>query len=192
MYRRMDYLHWAQLFIILPLCKVSICQFLLRLSTFKKTKLRAALYALIGFLVITHVPFIIVILVQCRPAHKYWDLNAAGECFTTDRVVDIIISQGGKFSNLCGIHSYLLINCDSVFYSYRLYPRRLARGYRLERADKHTNQGLSLFAYGSRCNVRLLLPRRASWKSLTALCGLVLPLLALQEPLFHGSLNRKM
>lgn len=95
-YRRMDYLHWAQLFIILPLSKVSICQFLLRLSTFKKTKLRASLYALMGFLVIIHVPFIVLILVQCRPAHRYWDLNAAGDCFTSDRVADIVISQGGK------------------------------------------------------------------------------------------------
>jgi hypothetical protein len=97
-YRRMDYLYWAQLFIILPLSKVSICQFLLRLSTVKKTKLRASLYALIGFLVVTHVPFIVLILVQCRPAHRYWNLSADGDCFTSDRVADIVISQGGKSS----------------------------------------------------------------------------------------------
>ena len=118
MYRQMDYLHWAQLFIILPLCKVSICQFLLRLSTFKKTRLRTALYALIAFLVVTHVPFIVVILAQCRPAHRYWDLNAAGDCFSTDRVVDIIISQGGESSVIVCLANLLLIKYQSVFYSY--------------------------------------------------------------------------
>lgn len=110
----MDYLHWAQLFIILPLCKVSICQFLLRLSTFKKTKLRTALYALIGFLVITHVPFIVLILVQCRPAHRYWDSNANGECISTDRVVDIVISQGGKLSSI-SLDKILLVDFCSIF-----------------------------------------------------------------------------
>ena len=191
MYRRMDYLHWAQLFIILPLCKVSICQFLLRLSTFKKTRLRTSLFALIGFLFITHVPFIIVILVQCRPAHRYWDLNASGECFTTDRVVDIIISQGGKFSARSQIHNLPRIDCDSIFDSYRLRPRCLACGYRLECADKHTDQDFSVFSDGSGCNVRLLRPRRASWKLLTALCDLVLPLLASQGHRFRGSSSPK-
>lgn len=97
-YRKMDYFHWGQLFIILPLCKISICLFLLRLAAFEK--LIRPLYATIGFLVLSHLPFIVLILLQCRPAQTYWESGVGGTCFSKDMIANVVVAQGGQSTPL--------------------------------------------------------------------------------------------
>ncbi|KAL8701532.1 MAG: hypothetical protein Q9201_004861 [Fulgogasparrea decipioides] len=89
-----DYLDWAQVFATLMLSKISICLFLLRLSSFRK--LRLGLYALIAFLITSHVPLFFLIIFQCSPVSKYWThpLDGPGVCFTKATVETIIIVQG--------------------------------------------------------------------------------------------------
>ena len=92
-YAKYSYLDWLQVFITLALCKISICMFLLRLSSFNK--LRRLLYALIAFLVVSTVPLTILMALQCRPVDKYWDTAVTGKCFSMATVEKIVIVQGG-------------------------------------------------------------------------------------------------
>ena len=92
-----DYLDWLQVFVILALSKISICLFLMRLSNFNK--LRRFLYALIAFLVLSHLPLTILYMVQCRPLNKAWNPAIAGQCFPREAVEKIIITQGGESSS---------------------------------------------------------------------------------------------
>ena len=91
-----DYLDWAQVFIILGLCKISICLFLLRLSSFRR--LRLGLYALIVFLFTSHVPLLFLVIFQCSPIRKYWTnpLEGPGICFSPVTRENIVIIQGGQ------------------------------------------------------------------------------------------------
>ena len=93
-----DYLDWMQTFATLAVSKISICLFLLRLSRF--TKLKSVLWGLIGFLVITHLPLILLILVQCNPISKEWNTAISGRCFSKEVVENILIAQGGRLSAL--------------------------------------------------------------------------------------------
>lgn len=94
-YLKYDYLDWAQVFLTLALCKISICLFLLRLSSFRR--LRWWLHGLIVFLIVSHLPLFFLIVFQCTPIHKYWTnpLDGPGVCFTKATVETIIIIQGG-------------------------------------------------------------------------------------------------
>ncbi|KAL6720576.1 hypothetical protein ACLMJK_002500 [Lecanora helva] len=87
-----SYLDTAQFFIALATCKISICLFLLRLSQFNK--LKRVLWYLIGFLIISHSILFLLVVLQCKPIHKAWDLGAPGSCFSQQTVVDINIVQG--------------------------------------------------------------------------------------------------
>lgn len=95
-----NYLDTAQFFIALATCKISICLFLLRLSQFNK--LRRVLWSLIGFLVFTHLVLFLMIVLQCNPVRKVWDLGVPGTCFSMEIVMNITIVQGGKpFNIIC-------------------------------------------------------------------------------------------
>ncbi|KAL8833065.1 MAG: hypothetical protein Q9170_004527 [Blastenia crenularia] len=89
-----DYLDWAQVFTTLALCKVSICLFLLRLSSYRK--LRLWLHGLIIFVVTSHVPLLFLMIFQCDPIRKYWvsPSEGPGTCFSKVTVEKIIIVQG--------------------------------------------------------------------------------------------------
>ncbi|KAI4187397.1 MAG: hypothetical protein LQ348_004087 [Seirophora lacunosa] len=89
-----DYLDWAQVFVTLALCKISICLFLLRLSSFRR--LRWWLHGLIVFLIVSHLPLLFLVIFQCTPISKYWTnpLEGPGVCFTKATVETIIIIQG--------------------------------------------------------------------------------------------------
>lgn len=102
-----DYLDWAQVFATLALSKISICLFLLRLSSFRQ--LRLWLYGLIIFLVTSHVPFLFLMLFQCSPARKYWTnpLEGPGACFSKATVETIIIVQGGEHFTLSFYSSFV-------------------------------------------------------------------------------------
>ncbi|KAL8677442.1 MAG: hypothetical protein Q9186_006128 [Xanthomendoza sp. 1 TL-2023] len=91
-YLKFDFLDWAQFFTALLVTKISICLFLLRLSQFNR--LRAILYGLIGFLVITHIPLFFIYVFQCSPIRKAWDRESVGKCLSLDIVKNVIIAQG--------------------------------------------------------------------------------------------------
>lgn len=94
-----DYLDWAQVFATLALCKISICIFLLRLSSFRR--LRLWLHGLIVVIITSHVPLFFLIVFQCKPVRKYWTspMDGPGVCFTRATVETIIIVQGGELFN---------------------------------------------------------------------------------------------
>lgn len=91
-FRKFDYLDWIQTFITLAISKISICLLLLRLSKF--SKLKKVLHTLIGFIVITHLPLLILIIVQCQPVEKYWDTDLRGHCFSKEMLANILVAQG--------------------------------------------------------------------------------------------------
>lgn len=93
-----DYLDWVQVFLTLLLSKISICLFLLRLSSFRR--IRLGLHGMNVFLITSHIPLTFLIIFQCNPISKYWrnPLEGPGNCFDKDTVATIIIIQGGKFS----------------------------------------------------------------------------------------------
>ena len=90
-YLKYDYLDWVQFFIALAVCKISICLFLLRLS--QMNRLRLVLYGLIVFLVVTHIPLCLLILLQCNPLRKAWDEEVPGKCFSISIVENVIIAR---------------------------------------------------------------------------------------------------
>ncbi|KAL8760418.1 MAG: hypothetical protein Q9199_000042 [Rusavskia elegans] len=89
-----DYLDWVQVFLTLLLSKISICLFLLRLSSFRR--IRLALHGMNIFLITSHIPLTFLIIFQCNPISKYWrnPLEGPGNCFDKDTVATIIIIQG--------------------------------------------------------------------------------------------------
>ena len=92
-YLKYDYLDWGQVFVTLATCKISICLFLLRLSV--ANKWRIVLHLLISFVILTHVPLLILFLVQCDPVNAYWDLSIQnGRCWSKDTVEKFILTQG--------------------------------------------------------------------------------------------------
>lgn len=92
---KFDFLDWIQVFITLALMKISILLFLLRLSKF--AHLRRFLWFLIGFIILTHVPLTVLMVVQCRPVEKYWLEDLPGTCWSKNTVAKIVIVQGGTF-----------------------------------------------------------------------------------------------
>lgn len=91
---KFDFLDWIQVFITLALMKISILLFLLRLSKFDR--LRRFLWFLIAFMVLTHLPLIVLMVFQCRPVEKYWLEDLPGTCWAKSTREKIIIVQGGK------------------------------------------------------------------------------------------------
>ncbi|KAG7005730.1 hypothetical protein G7Y79_00018g045370 [Physcia stellaris] len=91
-YLKYDFLDWAQFFVALLVTKISICLFLLRLSQFNR--LRAVLYGLIGFLFTTHIPLILMYVLQCDPIRKAWDRGVPGKCWSRNLVENVVIAQG--------------------------------------------------------------------------------------------------
>ena len=58
-------------------------------------RLRLVLYGLIAFLILTHVPLFLMLLLQCQPIRKVWE-NVPGKCLSMRFVENVIITQGGK------------------------------------------------------------------------------------------------
>jgi len=109
------YLDTAQFFVALATCKISICLFLLRLSQFDR--LKRVLWALIGFLVTSHLILFLLVVLQCNPVHKVWDLGTPGRCFSPQKIVNINIVQAGESSRSVNIQVRTGFNptCASVF-----------------------------------------------------------------------------
>lgn len=111
------------------LTKISICLFLLRLTSFDK--LRRFLQGMIAFIVTTHVPLILLVILQCDPIHKYWDTQVPGSCFRKKTVEKIIIAQGGEcFIDAMATHLMLQSSLSSLILSarhFRLFSCGIAR-----------------------------------------------------------------
>lgn len=117
-YLKFDYLDWIQVFVTLAVSKISICQFLLRLSKFDR--LRRFLQVLVAIIILTHVPLTLLMIFQCNPVQKYWDQTLPGSCFSKKTVERIIISQGGMYQD-----SVYIIVADSFsnFHCHRFHRR---------------------------------------------------------------------
>ena len=100
---KFDFLDWIQVFVTLALMKISILLFLLRLSKFDH--LRRSLWFLIAFLILSHLPLTILLIVQCRPIEKYWLQDLPGTCWSKETREKIIIAQGGMYEtpDVCGL-----------------------------------------------------------------------------------------
>ena len=92
-YLKYESLDWLQFFIALAVCKISICLFLLRLS--QMNRLRLVLYGTIAFLLTTHIPLFLMLLLQCSPIQKTWYRQVPGSCLSMDVIENIILAQGG-------------------------------------------------------------------------------------------------
>ncbi|KAL8789922.1 MAG: hypothetical protein Q9195_006583 [Heterodermia aff. obscurata] len=97
---KFDFLDWIQVFITLALMKISILLFLLRLSKFDH--LRRILWFLIAFIVLTHLPLTVLLVLQCRPVEKYWLEDLPGTCWAKTTREKIVIVQGGKVAKSLG------------------------------------------------------------------------------------------
>lgn len=111
-YLKFDYLDWIQVFATLALSKISICQFLLRLSKFDR--LGRFLQGLIVFIILTHIPLTLLMIFQCHPVHKYWNQSLPGSCFRKDTVEKIVISQGGTCRRCCNVRLPLILAVISI------------------------------------------------------------------------------
>ena len=91
---------FAQIFIVctLGLTKVSVCIFVMRIVDKAQRRFTHCLWALIGFITISHLVQIILFLVQCRPIEAVWNIFIQGDCFST-RVT--YISAWVNYSETC-------------------------------------------------------------------------------------------
>ena len=81
-----NYITEVLLFVIIPLTKISICFFVLRI---KNTGwLKWLIYGLMTGLVITTVVPIIVLFAECRPINAFWD-KSAGRCWNPRVLNDV-------------------------------------------------------------------------------------------------------
>lgn len=94
-----DYLDWPQTFLTLAISKISICLLLLRLSQF--SKLKRVLHWLVLFIVATHLPLLVLMIVQCRPVEKAWNTAIDGKCISKKMVGNILIAQGCMYFVSC-------------------------------------------------------------------------------------------
>lgn len=75
-----------QTFITIMFCKISICMFLLRI---KNTRWNVRfMHALIAVVVVG------LFVGICSPPAAYWTIGLNGRCFSNERVMAIVLSQG--------------------------------------------------------------------------------------------------
>ena len=133
------YLDTAQFFIALATCKISICLFLLRLSQFDK--LRHVLWYLMGFLIISHLILFFLVVLQCDPVHKAWDLGTPGRCFSPNSILAINIIQGGESVQriVCASNSDIILTRSSFFFRYRFHMCCFSGSSAPQASDTATN-----------------------------------------------------
>ncbi|KAL8838515.1 MAG: hypothetical protein Q9176_005067 [Flavoplaca citrina] len=83
---------WIQTFITLMFTKISIAIFLLRIVD--RRKVRMAMHALIGCLVLFTAVFVCLFLGVCRPLKAYWNTGMEAVCFSDQVFENIVIAQG--------------------------------------------------------------------------------------------------
>ena len=142
-YLKFDYLDWIQVFATLALSKISVCQFLLRLSKFDR--LRRFLQGLIVFIILTHIPLTLLMIFQCHPVQKYWNQSLPGSCFRKDEVEKIVISQGGMCRRLRRMTS---VDSGSDINRHRRHWRPISNVSNLECRHKISQQSRFVPTYG--------------------------------------------
>lgn len=86
------WLDWMQTFITITFCKISICIFLLRI---KNTRWNVRfMHALIAANVVFTVVVVGLFVGICSPPAAYWTIGLDGRCFSNERVMAIVLSQG--------------------------------------------------------------------------------------------------
>lgn len=91
------WLDWMQTFITIMFCKFSICMFLLRI---KNTRWNVNfMYTLIGLNTIVTIVVVGLFIGICSPPAAYWTIGLEGRCFSRERVMAIVISQGSESSH---------------------------------------------------------------------------------------------
>ena len=102
----LKYSFLSQIFITvnLGLSKVSVCLMVLRVIKKSQDRFTLFLWALIAFVIISHVVQVILFLVQCRPTRYVWAILQAGHCFSA-RYTYIIsyVTTGKPDKNRCKI-----------------------------------------------------------------------------------------
>ncbi|KAL8961061.1 MAG: hypothetical protein Q9193_002332, partial [Seirophora villosa] len=87
-----NYVTQYLIFLIVCTTKIGICLFVLRIKNTGWVKW--CLYALMGGLVLTTLPCIVILSAQCRPLHALWDVEA-GSCWPREVYNNAIWAQVG-------------------------------------------------------------------------------------------------
>ena len=95
------YIHIAILFntVSALFARISICFLLMTLFGVDK-RWRRGLYVTIGFLVVSSIPLIIVVLAQCQPLRKLWYPQTPGRCWDPSIEVKTSYYQGSRHWSL--------------------------------------------------------------------------------------------
>ncbi|KAI9702004.1 MAG: hypothetical protein M1836_001348 [Candelina mexicana] len=86
------WLDWQQTFLTLTFTKVSICLFLLRITSGKW--LVRGIHSLVAVLIVFHLIIFGLFCGFCRPLKTYWDKTVPGVCFSKHQEMHIILAQG--------------------------------------------------------------------------------------------------
>ena len=121
------WLDWQQTFLTLTFTKISICLFLVRITSSKR--IINAMHWFIVIMVVFHLIIFGLFCGFCRPLKAYWNLKVQGAvCFSKHQEMHVILAQGGmapcvRFFNLlrahCGlvfsIITDLILSCFPIF-----------------------------------------------------------------------------
>lgn len=83
-----------QLYMCTALIKTSVCLFLIRIVN--KKYLVRFLYTLSATLIMVNLAVVIVLVTQCRPLEKVWDVRVNGQCWKIDVLKTVGWIAGGK------------------------------------------------------------------------------------------------
>ena len=75
-------------------CKISICMFLLRIKNTRWN--RRFMYWIIGLNVAVTIVTVSLFIGICSPPAAYWTVGLNGRCFSNERIMAIVISQGSE------------------------------------------------------------------------------------------------
>ncbi|KAL8992892.1 MAG: hypothetical protein Q9169_006757 [Polycauliona sp. 2 TL-2023] len=175
MFLKWDYLDWIQAILTLAISKISICLLLLRLSKF--SALKKSLYWLIVFIATTHLPLLILMVVQCRPVEKAWNTVIDGQCFSKNMNANILVAQGApQLPAQLEVNFGIIAACLPIMKPLYAYLHSLYTGVPLERPRRTSTQTRSSSRthrawYRLRTSRSVILPRRASQPQLQATAG---------------------
>jgi len=105
-------IHWLYIVVLISfpgqaMAKFSVVSLLLQIQGPQAKKRRIALLVLSVLLALIGLTAIFVILFQCKPISKLWNIFEAGKCTYSPQVFDFLVFQGGKsvinFHIICSV-----------------------------------------------------------------------------------------
>ena len=130
-------------FLTLPLTKISICFFILRIKNYGW--LKWFLYGLMVLLVVTNVLPLIVLCIQCQPVYAWWD-KAAGTCWPPalfNAAVWVGVGQyPTPFTYLCSIVNMLVATNIFADFACTCLPPVVLWNIKIKRRMKYLITGL--------------------------------------------------